>query len=268
MVKIYILNDDRCLLDKFKHIHGFSAWVDANGYKFLFDAGQEDCFMKNAEVLGLDLNEIQCIVLSHGDYDHGNGLKFLNLKKRVPLICHPDFELYRKSKRTGNFDGLNQTEEQLAQKYDIKLNRESFEVSKDVYFLGEIERKTTFEIGNLPMLDADGNDYPHFDDSGVAIKTKDGLIIIAGCSHSGICNIVSHAQKVTGEKRILAVIGGFHLKRVNEQTEKTLEFFEKTKIKHLILGHCTSDEVCNYFVEKLNGKIDVKVIETGMEIEF
>ena len=268
MVKIFILNDDRCSSGEFSHIHGFSAWVDVDGYKFLFDAGQEDCFMKNAARLGLDLDRIQCVVLSHGDYDHGNGLKFLNLKRRVPLFCHPDFELYRKSKRTGNFDGLNQTQEELSQKYDIKLCKEWFEISKGIYFLGQIERNTNFETGNLPMTDETGKDYPHFDDSGVAIIAKDGLIVIAGCSHSGICNIVSHAQKVTGVEKVLAVIGGFHLKKVNEQTEKTMEFFERTKVKHLVLGHCTSDEVCDYFKEKLSGKIDVKIIETGSKIEF
>ena len=267
MVKIVILNDDRCDSAKFAHIHGFSAWIDVDGFKFLFDVGQEDCFIQNANILGIDLNQVKCIVLSHGDYDHGNGLKFLKLNRTVPLICHPDFELYRKSKRTGNFDGLNQTKEELSKKYDIQLSRKSFEVSNNLYFLGQIKRNS-FETANLPMVDENGNDYQHLDDTGVAIKTKAGIIVVAGCSHSGICNIVSQAQRVSGDKRVLAVVGGFHLKKINEQTDKTIEFFLKNKVQNIILGHCTSNEVCEYFKQKLGGKINVEIISTGSEFEF
>ena len=69
--------------------HGLSLYVEYDNKKILFDASQSDIFLKNAFKLSVDLKKLDAIVLSHGDYDHGNGLKYL--KSKTDLICHPDF---------------------------------------------------------------------------------------------------------------------------------------------------------------------------------
>ncbi len=71
--------------------HGLSLYIEYNGKSILFDAGQTDIFMRNAKKLGINLDNLDAIVLSHGDYDYGNGLKYLDSKTK--LICHPDEEL-------------------------------------------------------------------------------------------------------------------------------------------------------------------------------
>lgn len=96
---------------------------------------------------------------------------------------------------------------------------------------------------------------------------ENGIIVIAGCSHSGICNIVEQAKKVSNNSKVLAVIGGFHLIEVDENTNKVIDYM-KNNVKELILAHCTADSVCNKFVNDLKGKIKVSATEVGKIYNF
>ena len=264
MLKIVVLNDNRCDNDSLKCEHGLSLYMEYNGKKVLFDAGQTDIFIENAKKLNVDLTKLDAIVLSHGDYDHGNGLKYLDVN--TDLICHPDFMLTRTSKRTGNYSGLNQTREELQEKFHLIETKQPYSISDEIIFLGEIERKDDVEKGkNLPATDENGNIYQHYDDSGIVIKTKEGIIVISGCSHSGICNTVEYAKKVAGDNRVLAVMGGFHLKEINECTLKTIEYM-KNRVQSVYLAHCTSDLVCQEFEKQIPDK--THIIKTGTTYEF
>ena len=111
MVRIVVLNDNRKNNPQLENEHGLSLYIEVDGYKILLDAGQTDIFKKNAKKLGVNLDDLDTIVLSHGHYDHGNGLKHID--KKIPLICCPGCDCYRVSKRTGNYGGLNQKIEEL-----------------------------------------------------------------------------------------------------------------------------------------------------------
>jgi 7,8-dihydropterin-6-yl-methyl-4-(beta-D-ribofuranosyl)aminobenzene 5'-phosphate synthase len=262
-VKITALSDNRTSNYEFECEHGLSLLIEVENKKILMDTGQSQIYKNNAIKLGINLNDVDYIVLSHGDYDHGNGLKYFD--KKVELICHPYFSCYRISKRTGKFDGLNQTREELNKRFLLKESKDPYSITENIIFLGQIERKNSNEI-NLPMIDEKGNDYEHLDDSGLAIKTEKGLVIISGCAHSGICNTVEYAKKITGENNILAVVGGFHLKEVNENTIKTMEYMKNNDVKNIFLAHCTSDVVCNAFSECFPDS--VKIIKVGLEYKL
>ena len=250
MLKLTFLNDNRCNDKNLECEHGLSILIEDDNKKVLFDVGQTDIFMKNATKLGISLDDVETIVLSHGDYDHGNGLKYFT--KKANLICHPDFMKERISKRTGKFDGLNQDKETINIKFNLIETKIPYSISNNIIFLGEIERTTNFEKGkNLPMFDSNGDTYKHFDDSGIVIKTEDGIIVISGCAHSGICNTVEYAKKITNDNRVLSVIGGFHLKESDNQTLKTIEYMKNNGVESIILAHCTSDIVCQEFLTRL-----------------
>lgn len=259
MVKIVDLNDNRKINDEFENEHGISLYIECYGKRILFDAGQTDIFMKNAQKLNIDLSQLDAIVLSHGDFDHGNGLKYL--KTKTKLLCHPDFMLTRISKRTGNNNGLNQTREELKEKFNLIESKAPYYIGDEIIFLGEIERKNNYENDNLPAFDENGNTYKHIDDSGLVIKTENGIIVFSGCAHSGICNTVEYAKKITKEGRILAVMGGFHLKEVNEQTIRTIQYMQENNVQNIYLAHCTSDEVCEEFKKHLKDK--AKIMKVG-----
>jgi 7,8-dihydropterin-6-yl-methyl-4-(beta-D-ribofuranosyl)aminobenzene 5'-phosphate synthase len=78
MIKMIVLNDDRCVNEKLECEHGLSLYIEYDNIKLLFDTGQTDIFLSNAIKLGIDLAYLDFIILCHGDYDHGNGLKYLN----------------------------------------------------------------------------------------------------------------------------------------------------------------------------------------------
>ena len=102
------------------------------------------------------------------------------------------------------------------------------------------------------------------DDTALAYKTENGLFIITGCSHSGICNIISHARQVCGDDRIVGVLGGFHLFEVDEQTEKTIAYLKNCNIKQLYPCHCVSLPVK---AEMMKG-LPVTEAGVGMRLEI
>ncbi len=170
---------------------------------------------------------------------------------------------YRVSKRTGKFAGLNQTKDEINKKFNLILTKEPYNLSDNIIFLGEIERNNDFEKeDNLPSIDEMGKTYKHFDDSGIVIKIPKGIIVISGCSHSGICNIIEYAKKVTNMEKVFAVIGGFHLKELNNQTNKTIDYFINNNIGNIYLAHCTSDIVCEEFKKRIPK--NVKIISSDV----
>ena len=112
-----------------------------------------------------------------------------------------------------------------------------------VWFLGEIPRKNDFEARKTPFYYMeDGQRHPDFlmDDTALAIRTDRGLAVVSGCSHAGICNICEYAREVTGEERLHAVLGGFHLLEDSDVLESTLDYFRKVRPDHLYPMHCTA----------------------------
>ena len=265
MIRITVLNDNRCNDYNLECEHGLSLLIEDNDKKVLFDTGQTDIYLKNAKKIGISLDNVESIVLSHGDYDHGNGLKYF--AKKVNLICHPDFLKNRISKRTGKYDGLNQSKEEIMNRFNLITTDIPYPITDNIIYLGQIDRITDFEKGkNLPMIKEDGETYQHLDDSGVVIKTDNGIIVISGCAHSGICNTIEYAKKVSNCNHVLAVMGGFHLKEVDSQTEETIQYMKENHIKKILVAHCTSDEVCTEFQKELPN--ETTIVETGKTYDF
>ncbi|MBE7091212.1 MAG: MBL fold metallo-hydrolase [Clostridiales bacterium] len=263
-MRITVLNDDRNLRSDLKNEHGFSLWIQTEKESFLFDAGQSEAYLYNAEKLGVNLNQADFAVLSHGDYDHGNGLKFWNGKK-IPLYLHPDAFTYRTNKKTGNYAGLNQTEGELSQRFQLIQNKTPVWITPQILFLGEIPRREGYALSVLPMNGVDGNEYAQPDDSALALKTERGLVVITGCGHSGVCNVLDYAKKLTHETRIYAVLGGFHLKDMGAPTAQLMDYCHRNGVTNVYLSHCTEDIVCAQISQKLS---NVQTLSVGEVVEL
>jgi 7,8-dihydropterin-6-yl-methyl-4-(beta-D-ribofuranosyl)aminobenzene 5'-phosphate synthase len=220
-----------------RHIatHGFSCYIEAD-INILFDTGPDNTFIENAARLNLNLSP-NFIVLSHGHWDHTNGLKFA---PAAPIVCHPACFTKRFSKAKNIFVGMDTTEEKLQVKHKIEKTIAPLKISNEITFLGQIPRVTTFETKHTDFIDDQGNDDFILDDSALAIKTDKGLVIISGCAHAGICNTIEYAKKITGIENIFAVYGGFHLKSAGEQTQKTIQYLKENAIQQVHPSHCTS----------------------------
>lgn len=237
--------------------HGLSYFLEIKNHTVLFDTGASSLFIKNAERLGIDIHKrVNTVVLSHGHYDHGGGLYFLEGKD---LILHPNAFIKRYHKKNNIQIGLSKSKFEIQKKINIIETKVPYFITDYIIFLGEIPRENKFESKNTDFVDEYGVDDYVIDDSALAIIQNNELIIISGCAHSGICNIVQYAQKVTGITNIKTVIGGFHLKNRDEQTLKTISFLRKNKIKEIFPSHCTELPVLSLFYDEFN----IKQIKTG-----
>ncbi len=215
---------------------GLSYLIDADK-KILFDTGNSDVFIINAARLKVSLNDADMVVLSHGHWDHGNGLKYFGNKT---LLTHPGSFQKRYNKKENRYIGLDSSFEELKEKYRIITSSVPFQISPEITFLGEIPRENDFEANQTYFTLEDGSDDFVMDDSALMVKTHDGLVVITGCAHAGICNTVDYACKVAGTDKVLAVFGGFHLKSDNEITHRTIEYFKQKGISRVYPSHCTA----------------------------
>jgi 7,8-dihydropterin-6-yl-methyl-4-(beta-D-ribofuranosyl)aminobenzene 5'-phosphate synthase len=251
-MKLTVLVDNNTLIDRyFIGEPGVSYLIQDEDKQILFDTGYSNAFIINAQKLGLNLLKSDYIVLSHGHLDHTWGLeplikvyteaKLENLNfKRPTIIAHNDVFLSKICE--GEEIGSNISEDKAKKHFNLQLTKEPVWLTKDIVFLGEIERTNDFEnqkpVGKILTTQGEKDDFL-FDDSAIVYKSKKGLVIITGCSHSGICNIIEYAKKVCKEEKVFDVIGGFHLMNPSSNhLEKTLNYFEKLKPEKLHACHC------------------------------
>jgi len=231
-MKMYILADNHagkvCSAE-----WGFSLYIQAST-NILLDFGASNLFLKNAEKIGVDPLNSEYLVLSHGHWDHGNGLEFLPKKK---LICHPEAFIRRFSGKRQI--GLPFDLEEGKEKFDLILSSEPYEIDENITFLGEIPRLNDFEAKDTIFRKEDGSKDFVLDDTGLVIKTEKGLVVVSGCAHAGICNTVDYAKEITKTDEVLVAFGGFHLKGNDEITVKTINYLKTIGVKYAIPTHCT-----------------------------
>lgn len=248
-LKIYSLVDNTASTFC-KAEHGLSYLVEFDE-KVLFDTGQSDLFIQNAHFLQAPIDETCVVVLSHGHYDHGNGLKYL---QNMNLICHPDIFRIRYSGHQKKYIGLNQTEVELSNRFKITKSKKPVWLTSKMVFLGEIPRVFGFEKHSTTFFLENNTADEIPDDSALVIVMQQGLFIISGCAHSGICNIIEHAKTTTGIKKVYGVIGGFHLKMMNKQTLETIEYFKNSDIQVVMPSHCTELPALAAFYSTFEGE--------------
>lgn len=204
--------------------------METEGRKILFDTGQTGAFVKNAKDLGINPEEIDMVILSHGHYDHTGGIPELlkQLNRKTPVYLGKEFFLpkYKRMedgsyKFNGNpFDEEVLTEE-TEKNHKVELHYIEENVTKlgDRYFLFKnFERLNDFENVNPKFFVKTGQTYEQDlfpDEIAMGVLTDDGLVLIVGCSHVGIVNILEHVKKNVNLP-VTAVLGGTHLVEADE----------------------------------------------------
>ena len=241
--------------------HGLSYLIEIEKEQILFDAGQSTLFMENAMLLNYDVSKVHLKVLSHGHFDHGDGYKWLPGGK---LFCHPGCFVKRYRQADHSYIGLNQTESAFKLNFNLYTTSEPVEIIKNVYFLGEIPRETSFESQTTSFVFNNGNPDFVMDDSGIAVILPDGLFVITGCGHAGLVNTLQHAKKITGINNIHGVMGGFHLKSNNLQTKETVSYLKNENVSYVYPSHCVDLPAMVVFREAFHSE----QLKTGMTLTF
>lgn len=268
-MEITVLVDNNTYIDQY--FYGEPAvcyYIEAGDQHILFDTGYSDIFLNNAEKLNVDLSGVTHIVLSHGHNDHTGGIRFMCDKigmTDVKLVAHP--HCFLKKYDGDEYIGAPYTEDDIQRKVSYIPSSEPFQISSEFIFLGEIPRKNSFEVMEpIGKQKVSGIWKPDFvkDDSALVYKNPDGIFIITGCSHSGICNIIEYAKKVCQEDRIIGVLGGFHLFEDDERLKHTIEYLENCKMQSLYPCHCVSLKAKS----KMMSHLPVEEVGVGMKISL
>lgn len=229
--------------------HGFSALIERGDEKVLFDTGQGFGLVHNARILGIDLNTVKKAVISHGHNDHTGGLaEFLLVGGARDIFAHSGIfdPRYREvSDGPPKPIGIPFTRAHLeGLGASFHLSAEPQKVAPGVLTTGVVPRETPFETGDQTLLvgheDGTCSRDPLSDDLSLVVEGETGLVVLLGCAHSGLVNILNHVRKLVPEKPVIAVVGGTHLGMCREeQMAATIKAVADLGVQRIGASHCT-----------------------------
>jgi 7,8-dihydropterin-6-yl-methyl-4-(beta-D-ribofuranosyl)aminobenzene 5'-phosphate synthase len=265
-VQITVLVDDEAGKGLARE-HGFSLWIEADGKRILFDTGQGGVLLGNAEKLGIGLSETDVVVLSHGHYDHTDGLPgVVALATEARVVVHQDALVTRYSIRSsGPPKAVGMSSETRAALKGLPVGRITWSaqqvmVTPSMGVTGTIARATSFEDTGGPFfLDAHGRTAdPIMDDQALWIDTGEGVVVCVGCCHAGLINTLHAVQRASGTARIRAVVGGFHLLSASERRlGRTLDALRSIGPEMLVPCHCTGQEAIGQLQEAFGDLVSI-----------
>lgn len=272
-MRIVILAENTTVKKELGFQHGLSLYVETPHHKLLFDVGADDLFLKNAEKLGIDIRLIDLLVISHGHYDHGGGLMaFLQVNQTAKIYIHRKAfieHLFPLENNTYRDIGISKETMQHPQVILVDAN---FKIDEELMLLSQIKQADLVAKSNLSLLkkekqEIEVDDFLH--EQSLLIQSKGKRVLITGCSHRGIVNIVEQVIKDFPGK-LDVVIGGFHLYNPGNQIAEPAAFVQKVgkrlqKIETTYYtGHCTGREAYEYLKKMLKDRLFYA--STGEEI--
>jgi len=201
-----VLVDNMTLADRyFIGEPGLSFLIHTDQETILFDTGYSEVFLSNAQKMGKSLLDLDYVVFSHGHLDHTGGISALirhmteaknsKLPCKIPRIISYLLCFCPRPKFPHPNVGSPLRDEEIKRYFPTNLSEKPVWITEDLVFLGEIPRGNSYEkaeAGNRMIILPDGSKMPDhlIDDSSLAYRSKKGIVIITGCSHSGVCNII------------------------------------------------------------------------------
>jgi len=270
---------DNCVpintVDPFLGEHGSSLLIETGKEKILVDTGQSSAVIHNLSLLGVHPQDLDAVVLSHGHFDHVGGLVYIlkHRKTKIPVYAHPDIFTCRYSASRGKkrYVGIPQTKEELTLLgADWHFSSEPREIYPNLWFSGNIPRTAEFETGdiNLKIADAAGCECQDLlqDDISLFYSNGNGLVVIGGCTHSGLVNTVRYGLQITKQEQLVGWFGGTHLGPVSsEQQNKTLAFLEEQSPGFIAASHCTGFAMMSELSQRFGNKFVPAFISTVIE---
>lgn len=286
-MKIICLMENTATADNIISEHGFSLYVETTKHKLLIDAGQSSAFAENARILEVDLSQVDIAMLSHGHYDHSGGLmKFAEINKKAPIYMQSNAggEYYHTNDTLEKYIGIDKDILKLPQ---VRLIDGNVRINDEISVFAGVKGRRHFPSGNLELTvkvetgscevkytQSDEANYRFIQDDFsheqyVVIEEDGKRVLISGCAHNGILNILDEFKKLYDCEPDM-VISGFHLMKKNGYSDEDVENIKaiaaelKAMDTTFYTGHCTGEEPFAIMKEIMGDKLHY--IHSGDEI--
>lgn len=275
-MKVITLFENNTISKEYRKGHGLSLYIETSGHKILFDMGKDDAFEKNANKLGVKLEDVDTAIISHGHYDHGKGLgTFLELNKKAKVYIGKGAFDNHLTKLLGFIKLDLGLKKDLQNSDRLVFIDDMVKIDDELIIFSNVKGSKLVPKGNNRLLKEYGDgsikadDFEH--EINLLVNENDRYSLFCGCAHRGIINIIDRAKEITG-KDMKTVIGGFHLMGMDVNNADSKEFLNELS-KNLLNNnsgtyytcHCTSEEIYKYLKQKMKNLNEIK---TGMTIEI
>lgn len=253
--------------------HGLSFYIETEKHKLLFDSGATDMFIHNADVLGVDLKQVDTFILSHGHYDHAGGLAAfaaINPKAVIYLKDTADGDYYHISPQSERYIGIDKSIMDLPQIIRVQGD---LEIDEELFLFTDFQEKRCPAWSNQELKKkTDGayiqDDFSH--EQCLVIRQGERRILLSGCAHNGILSILDRYYQLFGAYP-QTVISGFHMMKKDDYTQEEADYIRRTadellKTKALFYtGHCTGRKAYDMMKEMMGDQL--QTFHSGSQLE-
>lgn len=236
---------EKCLFE-----HGLSIYVETDKHKLLVDTGASGKFLKNADILGIDLQKVDTLILSHGHYDHSGGiLPFAEINDKADIYIQRSAmgAYYHKDEQEERYIGIDPKINGLS---GLRLIDGNHRMDEELFLFNGVTERRLWPSGNLVLKEKKGDEFVQdkfMHEQYLVIEAEGKKVLISGCAHNGILNILDKFYEIYRTWPDV-VISGFHLKKKSGYAEEDIENIRQIaeELKKLptkfYTGHCTGEE--------------------------
>lgn len=272
---IKCLVENTSISHEYKSKHGLSIYIETAKHKILFDLGQSELFLENASKLGIDIKDIDIVVISHGHADHGKGLKTFMENNHTAKIYLTKTAFDKHYVKVCGIPFSVSLDESLKESNQIVLTDGICEIDDELILFSGVKNRKLFSTANKKLLvkydgrlTEDKFEHEHY----LIVREKDRDVLFTGCSHNGIVNIVEKYCEMNANKKLAYVIGGFHLFNPTSKRYESDELITSiAKELHAMDSsfytcHCTGKKAYHIMKKEMKDRLDY--LSTGMVVEL
>ena len=277
MIKIIQLVENTSSSPELKSKHGLCTYIETSGHKILFDVGPTALFLENAQKLGVDIKAVDTVIISHGHSDHGGALsKFMEVNKNAKIYVR-ESAFDRHYTKVAGLPFSASINDSLKDKKQIIITSDKYVIDDELALFSNVTGRRLYSKANDKLLaKRNGKIVP--DQFGheqyLVITDGDKQVMITGCSHNGIVNIVEKYTEINGGRmdKLAYVLGGFHLfNPISKKYESDVliadiaEYLSGLNVK-IYTCHCTGEKAYRLLKNKMGERLDYLSVGTKLEL--